>query len=162
MLKAAFASGQSALKLYFDHDEPEKEVEDAYNARPLPYIIGTELFIDSADGGLAGGAGDEHYHAEEDGEGDGDFGGDGEGNDVYAAPTGAKRGGPDRADEGGGEWSGDDGSDNDTVGGGEGEGGAWSGRANTRLLSLTSACSRWACRRPSWPTNCPQMVWIRQ
>ena len=29
MLKAAYASGQAAMSLYFDHDEPDKEIDDS-------------------------------------------------------------------------------------------------------------------------------------
>ena len=113
MLKAAFSLGQSALALYYDHEEPEKEVEDSYNINPLPYIIGTESFIDSPDAGLAGG---EHGNFDEgqdpyDDNGNGDFDAPGAGE----PSTGSRARRHSSADEGDNdEWgsaSGDDETD---------------------------------------------------
>lgn len=75
-LKEAFTLGQSALKLFFFEDSQDDKFEvsfyimycdesishryhstfaqDIYNVRPLPYIIGTKSYIDSADAGLGG------------------------------------------------------------------------------------------------------------
>jgi hypothetical protein len=78
-LKDAFALGQEALKLFFIEDSPEEKFEvsfitspfrdttqlkfgplhttykqDIYNVRPLPYIIGTKSYVESADAGLGG------------------------------------------------------------------------------------------------------------
>ena len=55
LLKEAFFSGRQALDSYFD-DETQ-DVDDIYNTRPLPFVIGTMSFIDSEDAGLSGGGG---------------------------------------------------------------------------------------------------------
>lgn len=50
----ALKLGMEALKLFFDNDDDGKgeKLEDIYNIRPLPYIIGTQAFMDSRDVGL--------------------------------------------------------------------------------------------------------------
>lgn len=62
-LKTAFTSGLVALKYYFDDDNNDDKVEDIYNIRPLPYIIGTQAFIESPDAGLGGRITEEYYGA---------------------------------------------------------------------------------------------------
>ena len=59
VLVAAFQDGIEALKLFYDTVEDteeevveENKIEDIYNIRPLPFIIGTQQFIDSSDAGL--------------------------------------------------------------------------------------------------------------
>eukprot|EP00601_Ochromonadales_sp_CCMP2298_P032619 CAMPEP_0173329036 /NCGR_PEP_ID=MMETSP1144-20121109/2495_1 /TAXON_ID=483371 /ORGANISM="non described non described, Strain CCMP2298" /LENGTH=147 /DNA_ID=CAMNT_0014273607 /DNA_START=55 /DNA_END=494 /DNA_ORIENTATION=+ len=46
-LREAFTLGQAAMSLFFLDDSPDK-FEDIYNIRPLPYIIGTKSYVDSA------------------------------------------------------------------------------------------------------------------
>lgn len=54
LLKQAVQYGMEALRFFDDADDvTEAAVEqDIYNARPLPYIIGTKAFLTSRDAGL--------------------------------------------------------------------------------------------------------------
>ena len=132
MLKAAFKSGSAALKLYFDHEQPDAEVEDLYHARPLPFIIGTEQFIDSMDGGLTAGEeghggyddyADEGKGEEEEGEWAGEE--DGSASGGTSAPSRPKPPKPQHHDEDDGEkgdWGAEDDVDESASGRGRGEG----------------------------------------
>lgn len=63
IIKESMALGMEALKYFFGEENANQEdmFDDIYNSRPLPFVIGTKLFIESADAGL----GDGSYEEEE-------------------------------------------------------------------------------------------------
>jgi WASH complex subunit FAM21 len=54
VIKDSLQAGIVALKLYFsdETEDTSEKMEDIYNARPLPYIIGTKMYVESEDVGL--------------------------------------------------------------------------------------------------------------
>eukprot|EP01038_Epipyxis_sp_PR26KG_P013307 gene13307-17829_t len=53
-MKDAFNLGQGAFKYFYLENSDHERVEDIYNIRPLPYVFGTKLYLESPDGGLGG------------------------------------------------------------------------------------------------------------